>query len=401
MAEHSAVARQGNFRLDADFLSFQGTADIYGAKAAGLFLLPEAWVPTFAAVSTALYSRWRADGVLDGTVLLEILGWIGLHDFRSLIVRSSSRNERITDRGKYRSVPAVGSDRASLEAAILEVFECAKDADPTDEMALVVQDFRPAEMTGHLSNEVRVSPTRNQWTYEIEDPWIGVKGLNSKFATSPDPAVPLQSPPHPHQTLRSVGRWCCDNFKPRCHLEWLLEGRDLQIVQLDFEWRELDTGTDPTKGVPHQRGALPDPAAQSYLTQYPVGSETPWKKLRNLSEFDFGPDSAPPILFEFPSALVSRARRDLALRASIIEEVKLITGDRAVVRTDVDQLGFPRFNLPRTDTVRAAEAITWCEYQLDALCAKGAAEENVMFLIHAFLPALASAWAYADPNRPA
>ena len=400
LAKIGAIAVQGDLTVAADFPSFQSAANIYGAKAAGLFLLPGAWVPTFAAVSTTLYNEWRREGVLQSAILFEILDWIEATGIPNLIVRSSSKNERITDRGKYKSVLAANTDRIAVEAAILEVFECAKSVDPADEMALVLQAYRRAAVEGHLSNEVRVSPTRNQWTYEIESPWIGSKGLNSKFATSPDPAVPLQSPRQLHQTLRSVGRWCCDNFKPRCHLEWLAEDSHLEIVQLDFEWREFDNGTDPTEKVFCQRNWLPNPAAQKYLSQYLLGTETRWKKLRNLSEFDFGPDNPAPILFEFPSALVLQAQEDAALRKSIVDEVRLITGDRAVVRTDVDQMDFPRFNLPRTDTVRASDAVSWCECQLQLLGQKGAGGENVMFLIHAFLPALASAWAYADPNRP-
>jgi hypothetical protein len=202
-----------------------------------------------------------------------------------------------------------------------------------------------------------------------------------------------------HQTLRSVGRWCCDTFMPRCHLEWLVDRRDLKIVQLDFEWREFDTGTNPTKETFYPRSSLPNPAAQKSLIQYRIGSETRWKKLQNLSEFDFGPHSASPILFELSSALVGRAERDPAFRSSLVQEVRQITGDRAVVRTDVDQKGFPRLNLPRTETVSAIEAVAWCEEKLAFLIGKGAAEANVTFLVHAFLPALASAWAYADPNQ--
>lgn len=400
MAERPVLAIPGELNLSADFQSFQSAASLFGSKAAGLFLLPEAWVPRFAAVSTEFYSGWRGTGGLQEAVVASILRWVESSGVRYLIIRSSSKNERITDRGKYRSVPSAGLDRLSLEAAILEVFECAAAVDPTDEMALVVQDHRLATVTGHLSNEVRVSPTRNQWTYEFENPWVRAKGLNSKFATSPDPAVPLQSARNPHQALRSVGRWCCDNFRPRCHLEWLLEGDRLQIVQLDFEWREFDTGTDPTESFNFERSTLPDPTAQKHLIQYSLGADTRWKKLRNLSEFDFGPENPAPNLFEFPSSLVAQGRADAALREAIVGEITRITGDRAVVRTDVDQKDFPRFNLPRTDTVTAVDAVSWCECQLDLLCAKGAAHENIMFLVHAFLPALASAWAYADPSQP-
>jgi predicted house-cleaning noncanonical NTP pyrophosphatase (MazG superfamily) len=398
MLAYPSLAPQACLTPASDFSSFQHVTSEYGAKAAGLFLLPQAWVPKFAAVSIGLYSAWRRDRILDNSILSEILAWIASEDLGAIIVRSSSKNERITDRGKYKSVLAKGTNRMAVEAAIVEVFTFAEHADPGDEMGLVLQDLRNVSLAGHLSNEVRVSPTRNQWIYEVEDPWTGAKGLNSKFATSPDPAVSLPSR-STHQTLRSIGRWCCDTFKPRCHVEWLVDGRDLRIVQLDFEWREFDTGTDPTKEAFYPRSFLPDPAAPASLVQYRIGSETRWKKLLNLSEFDFGPNNASPILFELTSALVARARQDLAFRSSIVEEVRRVTGDRAVVRTDVDQSNFPRFNLPRTESVSAVEAVAWCETKLDFFISRGAAEANVTFLIHAFLPALASAWAYADPNQ--
>lgn len=394
-----SVVKQGDLKISSGFVPFQEACNEYGAKAAGLLLLPEAWVPRFVVVSTALYLEWRDSRRLNETTLFEILDWGNSEGLHSIIARSSSKNERITDRGKYRSVSAGGIERASLAAAIIDVFAYAEASDPSDEMGLVVQDFRPSAMIGHLSNEVRVSPTRNQWAYEIESPWQASKGLNSKFATSPDPAVALPFQRSPHQTLRAIGRWCCDNFKPRCHLEWLVSGQDLHIVQIDFEWRELDAGIDPTKETFHPRSALPDPSAQQHLAQYRIGSATRWRKLRNLSEFDFGHANAPPILFELPSSLVLRAQQNAALRSSLVEEVRQVTGDRAVVRTDVDQEGFPRFNLPRTDTVCALKAVEWCEAQLAVLRERGAADENMMFLIHAFLPASASAWAYADPNQ--
>jgi predicted house-cleaning noncanonical NTP pyrophosphatase (MazG superfamily) len=400
LAVYPQVVSQGEIAFSPSFSSFEEIANIYGAKAAGLFLLPPTWVPTFLAVLTELYNKWRETGKLDDTIFSDILLWIANTKAKRLIVRSSGRNERITDRGKYRSVIASGVDRISIEAAILEVFMCARSADPDDQMAVVFQHHKQSRVLGHLSNEVRVSPTRNQWVYEIESPWVGSKGLNSKFSTSPNPAIPLQSARQPHQTLRAIGRWCCDSFRPRCHIEWLLENSQFYIVQLDLEWRELDNGNDPTSVISYERGVLPDPTAHNHLIPYLLGSDTRWKKLKNLSEFDFGDDNPAPVLFELSSVTVSQARKDAALRKAIVNEIQTLTGDRAVVRTDTDQAGFPRFNLPRTDTVCADEAASWCETQLERLIARGAAEGNITFLIHAFLPAIASAWAYADPNQP-
>lgn len=393
------IAPQGHLNVNTDFQSFKLISDEFGAKAAGLFLLPTAWVPIFAAVSTNFYAKWKKEALLEQGILEEMYSWIASANLSDIIIRSSSKNERISDRGKYKSVSVRDADQQKLSAAVLDIFSSASVIDPDDEMGLVIQELKNPMMIGHLSNELRVSPTRNQWAYEIEDPWSGPKGLNSKYAPAPDPTISLPLNRNPHQSLRSVGRWCCDNFAPRCHLEWLGDNNDLQIVQLDFEWRELDTGSDPTQELTSSRSTLPEPSAQENLKQYQIGTETRWKKLRNLSEFGFDSTGTAPIIFELPSASITRASHEPAYRDSLVGEIESITGNRAVVRTDVDQDGFPRFNLPRTDTVCAEEAVSWCQIQLQQLAEKGASQEGVMFLLHAFLPALASAWAYADPGE--
>ncbi len=396
VVEQEQLCHQGALEAAADFASFQKVAQLYGAKAAGLFGLPVAWVPKFVAVPVSFYEEWRRTGTLNKKLFTGILNWVSSESSRGIIVRSSSRGERITDRGKYRSETVSVPNEQTLTNAILSVFAAAKETDSADAMGLVIQSYRRSTMEGHLSNEVRLSPTRNQWVYEIEVPWASSRGLNSKLATSPDPAIPLPSQRNPHQTLRSIGRWCCDHFKPRCHLEWLADGSDIYIVQLDFEWREFDSGTDPHATL-YNRDAFPDQAARNNLLQFQIGSETRWKKLQNLSEFDFGPGRPAPILYEITSKTVLNCGLDPSYRLSVVEEVGRLTANRAVVRTDVDQKGFSRFNLPRTDTVTAAEAVEWCIEQLGLLRNKGADSENVTFLVHAFLPSLASAWAYADP----
>lgn len=392
------VIDQGSLSVGKTFDEFAEICTLYGAKAAGLLMLPIAWVPPFVAISTSINRSWKTSKSIDHTTLHEIYNWARTRQITSIIIRSSSKNESINDRGKYKSIADVNIEIPAIATAVEEIYYHADNIDPLDEMGLIIQEYKPGKIQGHLSNEVRLSPTRNQWTYETENPWSPSKGVNSKFAPLPDHTRAIAIVGTPHHVLRSIGKWCCDEIIPRAHIEWLISGRELYLVQIDLEWRELDDGVDPSKqNALH--GPLPSQSEGHLLTRYAIGSDTRWNKLKNLSEFDFDSRHAGPIIYQLPARVVERGRSDRVFLEDLINEISVLTANRAVVRTDVDQRNFRQFNLPRTDTVPPREALSWCLEQILALKNDGADIENIIFLVHAFIPARAAAWAYAEPDQ--
>lgn len=139
------IAPQGHLNVNADFQSFKLISDKFGAKAAGLFLLPTAWVPIFAAVSTSFYANWKKEALLEKGILEEMYSWIASANLSDIVIRSSSKNERISDRGKYKSVSVRDADQQKLSAAVLEVFSSASVIDPDDEMGLVIQELKESD----------------------------------------------------------------------------------------------------------------------------------------------------------------------------------------------------------------------------------------------------------------
>ena len=377
----------------------------YGVKAAGLMFLPEAWRLEFVALSIDVHKAWRQNQELASIKEIDdLLSWLNERSFESVILRSSGSSETLQDRGKFQSrVLERGWNHDALLRELDQIYADADSVDEQAELGVVVQNFVKAEFAGHLSNEYRVSPTINQWSYELELPqWAPAKGINSKFTTSPDPTAPLRCGSQiPHQPLRSVGHFLVEEFAERCHLEWLVHESTLYLMQIDFEWPQMDVGLDPKKDLKLEAPSTLNLEAVTDLQPYIIGSRTKWPKLKNLSDFDFENDKTfGPKIYPLDPQRVLMAIEDKAEYDKLVSGMKALTGDRLVVRTDCIEKGARKFNLPRTDTIGVEDAIAWCKARIEEFEHEGAAIEKIIFLFHAFLPAKASAWAYSKPGNP-
>lgn len=376
----------------------------YGAKAAGLAFLPAKWRLDFAALSVEVYRGWKKAGEVSGAPeLQELREWLKNKNLHDLILRSSGVVETLYDRGKFKSmIVRSGWSFFDVERAILEIFEDAQRVDEGEDLGVVVQEFVRPEFSGHLSNEYRVSPTINQWSYELEKPrWAPSRGINSKFTTAPDPNSLLKSGNKiPHQPLRSVAHYLADEFEERCHVEWIVGNNTLYLSQIDFEWPERDVGLHPKRDIKEATPPQLNLSRPTTLKAYTVGTATKWSKLKNLSDFDFDHVRPSPRIYPLVPEVVKNALRDEKSFHRLKAEMISLTGDRLVVRTDCIKEGVGRFNLPRTDTVSVDAALKWCGETIESIEGMDVDEDSYIFLFHAFLPALASAWAYAKPGNP-
>ncbi len=383
------------------FLAYQQHAEIFGCKSAGLGGIPDAWTPKYMSVSRDLFDHWKKTGAVLASVP-DVDRWLAANRAiasAGYIVRSSGVEESLQDRGRFLSLnigPTAGAQEF-LEAA-LAIFQHAAERDETTPLGLVLQVLMEPDGAGHLSNEVRLSPTRNQWQYEVHSPtWLGSRGLNSKFAARPDPTKPLSSAARvPHAILRSLGNWSAETLPPRCHIEWVVSRGSLWVVQLDLEWAEIDHGVDPGKLGRNLAFRPPQADAARVFTEYNVGSETRWKKLRNLSDFDFDSRDTAPRLYVATGTVIAS---EIGSRPALEQEIDDLTGGRAVIRMEIAAAGASSFNLPRTDTVNGSDAVEWLERQVRKYSSQVEKLDDIAFILHAFLPAHAGAWAYADPNQ--
>lgn len=391
-------------------LDFFSTILQYGTKVAGLQIVAPSWVPPYVALPAWLFEEWRSDPATwvarvrrKGINLEQAAALLSGGSTQEIIVRSSAVGEGLDDRGLYRSV-RLASDVpfTQLVAAIEDVYRHFAAHDRHPAMGICLQRYVAPDFSGHVSNELHVSATRNQWKFQVDFPAFAPdRGLNSKFAAAPDEMAPLvlnsQSDIRP--ALRRACHWVNLRIDSRSHLEWCASDGQLWIVQLDQE-SPTSSGVNPHV-MPVGRSVVPVSSPTSsdpIFTLYRVQSDSPWRKLSNVRDFWTG--AAPPRhrLFFASGDQLEAVLESGGGAARIAQEIDELTGGRAVLRTDCSNPAVRTFNLPRTHTVDGAAAASWVRETLKAMSSKGAAAHEIAIILHQYIPARAAAWTYYSAN---
>jgi hypothetical protein len=180
-------------------------------------------------------------------------------------------------------------------------------------------------------------------------------------------------------------------------LEWGVAADVLWLFQLDVEDDQPDEGVDPRKLLrPVDMLPSSPPPEGSPFREADYRTVTEWRKINNASEFLVGTDRRYPRLYYASGAGIADATRS---SRDITADIDAITHGHAVCRTDCNSEKVGRLNLPRTDTVSATDAAAFIARTLEAMRSKGAADNEICFVIHKFLPATVAAWALSDPQK--
>jgi predicted house-cleaning noncanonical NTP pyrophosphatase (MazG superfamily) len=379
----------------------------YGSKVAGLLILPQAWVPPFVALPAWLSKTWQenpegwvVESSRQGVDLAAAHNVVTGGGALDVIVRSSAVGEGLDDRGLYRSIVLKrGSTLDDFTAALETIYREFTEVGRHKHMGICLQRYFAPDVAGHVSNEVHLSATRNQWKYEIELPSYGPeKGLNSKFADPASEAEALQVRGQGAlaRMLRKACHWINLRVDARAHVEWCVSGGDLWIVQLDQE-SPISSGENPhIMPATHFADPVPAPPARCFKL-HRIQDDTPWKKLNNIRDFWVGKEPPKHQLFYATADEVKRAMR-LDSGLLLGEEIDHLTCRRAVIRTDCRDPAVKAFNLPRTHTVDGPTAVRWLNATIDEMAAKGASPTDVCFILHRYIPARAAAWSYYSPG---
>lgn len=401
---------------DAELLSkpSKNTADIIGQKALGLIAIPAAWRPPFGVIKASVYAEWFAaksnrqkKEIIQNAsrALIKLTQkWDRRWD-RGIILRSSATKETINERGSFESQPlAADFNESMVEQALDKLYRNYETSKADGELAIVVQALVNGRI-GHSSNVRRVSKTTNQWEWSwLDTPHIikrfnanryDFKSKNVRANQSKELAARQQR--DFAKLLQAAGRWCISLERGPGLLEWAQEGKNLWLLQIDFEDESPDLGYDPKQF--HREVDLNPPGEipeKSYLTKLNnKGKLNGWGKADKVRDLiEIRSDKYPP-LFLLKGKDISLALRDRKKLASDIEQ---ITHGRAVCRTDCNSTNIEKLNLPRTDSIAPTEAVNFIKKTYDRLRSEGAKASEICFIIHKFIPALACAWALAYPE---
>lgn len=309
------------------------------------------------------------------------------------ILRSSATRETIHERGQFVSEQVdLGTDLANFIDAAIRIFEQYTDRDGA--MCLVLQKFVPARTVGFLSNELRLTDKPYRWVVEHHTSATDQSAqyeypLSAKQAKvfPADESLICMSDAELKSRLRSVAHYFWKQSSQRTLLEWCWDENRLWIVQRDI-------------AIPRPGGIVPAPISVhqfvvptafdgTIFRRFEVGSSTPWQKLRNVNEFVIDGIVPPHRLF-FSTAAKLKGAID-ANRNELVREVHSLTGGRCVVRTDAIEFAF---NRKRTNTVSPGDAVDWISAEISHWCATGKSLQDIVFILHAYIPAFAAAWSY-------
>lgn len=375
--------------------------DRVGLKAFGLACLPDVWVPPFCVLDQALVKHVVSTrNVSPVEELLKKLEWYCASGTDELMVRSSAIHETIRSRG------ALVSHRCPKARLLETLTRCISEtSDSEHNVHWLIQPYVSAEQQGHLSNERRISLAKRDWLLEFESNGLGGAQESKpiairKWREGADLSIaPLVCSVviEIDGVLRAPVRWASDR-KLRLHFEWVWNGTRIYIVQSDA--CEEQAGVNPYDLLPK---AIPSAPTET-LRCFRKATRSDFDKYRKLSNTKYYTrlGYVLPEFFVLDDSKLIKELIDGNLSAALANDLQVLTTRPLVVRTD--GVGIPpgdRQMLPRSDELRSVSAVVeWFSTKL-----RGASEQikqhfdKLVFICHHYLPAAASAWSYAEPNK--
>lgn len=374
----------------------QITPEKVGLKAYGLSSIPSIWTLPFFVVSNNNNNKI--------TILNEVVEMHGFNKHQKLIVRSSGVDESINDRGSLES-------KVCSPDKILETISKLQEellAKSTQSMIVhwIIQPYIPHKQIGHLSNERRLSKVSRDWVIEVEDgngiaPNSHPLSLRDWRDKRPLEISELKCEFNINyiDSLKPVAVWA-HKKNLRLHFEWVINDSRTYIVQAD-ECDTFDNGVDPVKLVKEYNSDI-DPFGLNCFSIVEDKDYNIYRKLANAkiykelgySETIFFLLSNQTILNDL---LVNKVCSD-----ALYEDLKKLTTKPLVLRTDgINIPSSKKQMLPRSDELRTPDAAR--EWLINIFRTKiietGIESCDLCLIGHHFIPAAASAWCLAYPDK--
>lgn len=369
-----------------------------GLKAFGLCSIPKQWTPPFFVISS---NNPETIDCLDAILLK-----YGFSSETKLMVRSSGIDESIDDRGSLES-QVCNTDNILLTINKLKsVLTSRYNQLDIKTIHWVIQLYLTPQMKGHLSNERRLSKVPRDWTTEIEvDGELSAERKSLSIRAWRDSRIPEISELtceyriHYADSLKAVAVWAY-NMTSRLHFEWVWDGKKMYIVQAD-ECDSVDKGVDPTKLV---KDYITDKVSEhlSLFSSVTEGDYKEYKKLENAKLYrELGYKGTDFYILKDAQTL-SNLLNDSQCTAELINDLDILTKQPLVIRTDGVLIPSKhRQMLPRSDELRSTkDAVKWLmDVFREKILSLGIKDSGLCLIAHHFIPASASAWCLAHPDK--
>lgn len=388
--------------------------DVVGEKAYGIASLPSQWTLPFFVISGALFETYKIGHCFDESLqtwkqnVEKAAELCGISAQDSIIVRSNAQTEGLEERGKYISVGGILADWPTLVKRCFDDFiEQAESSDIS--MPIIVQKRVNPLLRGHVSNERRVAEEKRDWQGEIEMALpqlfkISLRKWRKKINVSSYLGSALICPNSKvlKEVLSVPCTWATD-CGLRVHFEWIFDGDYVFIVQADEEAESA--GINPLR-IPVMPMSIERPLRERTvfpscvhkLSAENADKYKSYNKIQNpLLYQKLGQNIAPLYILDDENTLSLLAQGIVS--RELESDLCVLATQSLIIRTDVDTDDKEeRQLLPRTCEIREMDtAVTWLKKNYAEL--KEKTTNNIIFILHNYIPAFSSAFAYASPEN--
>ena len=387
-----------------------------GAKAFGLSKIPAAWTLPFFVISTEMYEMYTS-GIDISDIkkawnenIITAMEQMKFDFDQNIYLRSNMCEEGLEKRGQFESYDC---SIENLFETIKIYFDSFKDIDVSQiKIPLLIQQYSQALGKGHISNEKRLSKEHRDWKGEIEglhknstanifEKIFKIPLRNWRQSVDINDAIyrPLRcsSLDNIKQVLIYPCWWWATIRQDRIHFEWIFDGMYIYIVQADVE---KDYGINPMtlyKNSYHLEPHTFTPQILHRLSSKDRDKYSSYSKVCNpLLYIELGFKIAPLYILDDQQEIQRLINQEIS--EYLKNDIQALLTTPLVIRTDIDMIDISaKQMLPRTDGVcNTEDAIDWLKCKSKKLYDEG--HKKFIFIIHNFIPAFTSAFAYAKPN---
>jgi len=379
------------------------TIEKVGKKAYGLASIPTQWTLPFIVISKDLILK-RTDLISKSWIsnILKSLNQINIINDEDIIIRSSGCKEGIEERGQLYSCPG---NLINIETKLNDCLnKILSDESITDyNIPLIIQRYISAyEEKGHLSNERRLSEHTRDWIAEREtnksqDKHFKIALRNWRESINFEKYLNINLFCNLSSNIKNVlkipASWST-NLGARLHLEWVWDGQHLYIVQADEDTGEY--GINPKNNLPNNNSF--EEITTTVLQRINTSHSEKYPKIKNVFIYQkLDLPIAPLYILENKEVLENLSKG--IIDKDLSDDIKKLITKPLIIRMDIDSTKQEeRQLLPRIEVRDYAGAIQWLEKQCESFLNENAKTSKIVFILHNFIPSVASAFAYATPS---
>lgn len=393
-----------NFENICEYHEKEITEEIAGLKATGLLRIPNVWRLPFFVIHSNVAVHYIESTPAERKTLISVISsrvrdCVKQLNFKAthIIIRSSGKEEGMNERGKYNSENCLLAD---VEKTLKKLFDASKE-DEYDFIAYIVQPFVARKKYGHLSNERRVAKDARDWMLEFEDSKsdvdsFGIRSWRSTFKIEEISKAALSC--SREEEIKSVLRkvayfYTVKEKKQRIHLEFVWDGEHIFIVQNDIE-QYSSIAVNPWKQTKMNNPKELERLNVFHTVDKAIPSE--FSKIENVRKYaQLGLPTAPFYMLRDRKIIEELSFGKVSNKLQ--EDICRLVSYSIVVRTDVSRYeNADKQLLPRSNELRTFEAfMEWSKTRLPELLKYN----DIILLVHVFIPAVSAAFAYASPDN--